>query len=143
MSFDLRIIGGDIAIGKSGDVRIVFDNDKIRQDIIKILLTKLGENKYHPSYGSEIGVLQIGHVADAALLELDLQNSAEDAIRKLIALQKSQARRQFLSPAEVIVDIVNTSVQQNEQDPRTWNIFISVLTQKLTVVEEVITIRII
>lgn len=142
MSFDLKIVGGDIAINSSGDVETVFNNDKIRQDIVKILLTKIGDNKFHPFYGSEIGALQLGHIADADLLELDLQSSAEEAIRKLISLQRKQSRRQFLSPAEVIVDIVDISVGRDVNDPRAWNIFISVLTQKLTTLTESVQLRV-
>jgi len=143
MSFDLKIVGGDIAIAPSGEVEIVFNNEKLKQDIVKILLTKSGDNKYHPAYGSDIGALQIGHVADAEVLELDLQSSAEDAIRRLISLQRKQSKRQFLSPAEVIVDIVDISVARDVNDPRAWNIFISVLTQKLTTLTEAVQLRII
>jgi hypothetical protein len=143
MSFDLKIVGGDIAISTSGDVDIVFNNAKMKQDIVKILLTKLGDNRYHPQYGSDIGVLQIGNVADAEILELDLQSSAEEAIRKLISLQRQQSKRQFLSPAEVIVDIVDVSVARDINDPRAWNIFLSVLTQKLTTLTEAVQLRII
>lgn len=143
MSFDLKIVGGDIAISSTGDAEIVFDNAKLKQDIVKILLTRLGDNKYHPNYGSEVGALQIGHVADIELLELDLQSSAEEAIRKIISLQRKQAKRQNLSPAEVIVDIVDVSVARDVNDPRAWNIFISVLTQKLTTLTEAVQLRII
>ncbi len=144
MSFDLKIVGGDIAINKDGSVKLVRDNEKIRQDIIKILLTKLGENKFHPQYGSEIGALQIGSIPDPELLDLDLSSSAETAVRKLISLQRAQARRgQFLSPGEVIVDIKNIAVARDEVDPRLYNIFISVLTQKLTTINETISVRII
>jgi phage baseplate assembly protein W len=143
MSFDLKIVGGDIAISSSGDAELVFNNEKLRQDIVKILITKVGSNKYHPNYGSEMGDLQIGNVADVNFLELDLQSSAEEAIRKLILLQRKQSRVQFLSPAEVIVDIVEVSVARDINDPRAWNIFISVLTQKLTTLTESLQIRII
>ena len=52
MSFDLKIEGGDIKLEADGSLTTVFDNNKLRQEVVKILLTKLGENKYHPSYGS-------------------------------------------------------------------------------------------
>lgn len=143
MSFDLKIVGGDISLDASGNTEIVFDNEKIKQDIVKILLTKLGENKFHPNYGSLVGALEIGHVADANFLELDLQSSAEEAINKLILLQRKQSKKQFLSPGEVIIDIVEISVARDVNDPRAWNIFISVLTQKLTTLTEAIQLRII
>lgn len=143
MSFDLKIVKGDIAISSDGTLELVRDNDKLRQDLIKILLTELGENKYHPDYGSEIGALQIGSFTDAEFLEVDLTASAETAVRKVMALQRNQAKRQFLSPGEIIVEILNVEVTRDTSDQRLYNIFISVLTQKLTTLTESITVRII
>jgi hypothetical protein len=143
MSFDLKIEKGDIAIDRDGTIKTVFDNEKLRQDIIKILLTNLRENKFHPEYGGDLGVLQIGHVADADFLELDLSSSAETAVNKIIALQRSQSKRQFLTPGETIIQINDISVSRDTIDPRMYNIFISVLTQKLTTVIESVSIRII
>lgn len=142
MSFDLKILKGDIAINPDGSLATVFDNDKLRQDIIKILLTKTGENKYHPTYGSNIGALQIGYIADKDLLELDLQTSAEDAIQWLIRSQINQQRLQYLTPGEVISGVKNIVVERDRLDPRMYNIFISVYTKKLTLVEEAIPVRI-
>ena len=52
MSFDLSIEKGDIKIGSDGSLSTVSGNNKLRQDIIKILLTDIGDNKFHPKYGS-------------------------------------------------------------------------------------------
>jgi len=142
MSFDLKIVKGDISISKDGSVDIVIGNSKLKQDIIKIMLTELGENKYHPSYGSQTGALQIGSVLDAEMMELDMSSSAEQAVRKIMSLQRSQARRQFLSPSEVILNVVGVSVERDQIDPRLYNIFISVLTEKLDNITENVTVRI-
>lgn len=143
MSFDLKISKGDIIISSDGLVTPIIDNEKLRQDIIKILLTKLGDNKFHQSYGSEVGALQIGHIQDRSLLELDLSSSAETAIRKLMGLQRQQARRQYLRPGEIISAILGVSIGRDLADPRMYNIFISVQTQALTTITESITIKII
>ncbi len=143
MSFDLKIQNGDIAISRDGSLSLVADNDKIRQDIVKILLTSTKENKFHSEYGSEVGALKVGQIIDKELLEIDLKSSAESAVRKLISLQKEQQKRQYLSPAEIIVDIIDVSVSREESDPRYYNIFVSVLTQKLTSITESITVKII
>lgn len=142
MSFDLKIRGGDISIAQDGTLETVFDNGKLRQDIVKILLTKLGENKFHPSYGSEIGSLQIGHVPDQNLLESDLSSSAEYAINKLILLQSFQSKKQYITPGERIVALLDASVARDDADPRLYNIFISVQTGKLTTLTESITVKI-
>ena len=52
MSFDLALERGDIKINRDGSMKTVFGNAKLRQDIMKILLTELGDNKFHPKYGS-------------------------------------------------------------------------------------------
>ena len=142
MSFDLKLEKGDIKIGTDGLIQTVTGNAKLKQDILKILLTQLGDNKFHPDYGSYIGVLQIGHYADEKLVVLDIESSARTAIRNLMSLQRAQARRQGLSPGEIIVDVANLSVTRDEVDPRLYNIYISVLTQELTEVGSNITVRI-
>jgi phage baseplate assembly protein W len=142
MSFDLKIVRGDIFVSRDGTVDIVTGNSKLKQDIIKIMLTELGENKYHPSYGSATGSLQIGSVLDAEMMEMDLSSSAEQAVRRIMSMQRTQAKRQFLSPSEVILDIVNVSVERDQVDPRLYNIFISVLTEKLDRITENVTVRI-
>jgi len=143
MSFDLSIEKGDIKIGSSGSVKIVSGNSKLKQDIVKILLTDLGDNKFHPKYGSHVGALQIGHYADSKLMSLDIETSARNALKNLMALQRSQSRRQFLTPGETIVDILSVTVKRDEVDPRMYNIFVSVLTQELTEVGTLVSVRII
>ncbi len=142
MSFDLKIEGGDIKIATDGSLAIVTENYKLRQDIVKIMLTKLGENKFHQSYGSNVGALDIGYSVDKDLLEIDMKASVEDAIRKIMALQKSQSQRQFLSPSERIVSILNISAERDTIDPRLYSIFISVQTGALSTVTESVTVRI-
>lgn len=142
MSFDLTLDRGDIKIGPGGALDVVVGNAKLRQDIVKILLTELGDNKFHPGYGSYIGSLRIGHQADARLIALDLESSAKTAIRNLMSLQRHQSRRQNVSSGELIIEIVDISVSRDEVDPRLYNIFVSVLTQELTEVRDNITVRI-
>jgi phage baseplate assembly protein W len=143
MSFDLKIVRGDLAIDSGGDVVTVYGNDKLRQDIIKILLTKPGENKFFPGYGSAVGMLEIGSVPDPDFVIDDLETSVESAINKVMSIQRKQAKRQYLSPGEVIVEILDVSAERDQNDPRVYNIFISVLTQELTPITEVLPIRII
>ena len=132
MSFDLKIKNGDISLGKDGSITTVIGNDKLRQDILKILLTDLGSNKYHKRYGSYIGRLNIGDISDNMLISLDLERSAMNAIKNLMALQRFQAKRQGLNPGEIIVDINNVSVTRDDLDPRLYNITVSVMTREIT-----------
>lgn len=140
MSFDLKIFKGDLQIDNSGSIVTVSGNQKLRQDIIKILLTAYGDNKYHPGYGSGLGQIEIGST-DFKLTESEIKNTALSAINGLIAMQKRQARSQTLSPAEVIVSVLDIGVLRDTADPRLYNLRISVLTQQLTEVFDNITIR--
>ena len=142
MSFDLKLEKGDIRLDQSGSVLTVTGNAKLKQDIVKILLTELGDNKFHPGYGSYVGSMQIGHYADEKLVSLDIESSARTAIKNIMSLQRAQSRRQTLSPGEIIVDILNVSVTRDETDPRMYNVYVSVLTQELTEVSSNITVRI-
>jgi hypothetical protein len=143
MSFDLKIKNGDICLDASGQLSSVSGNQKIRQDIVKILLTNFGDNKFHVRYGSNVGALKIGEVTDQKLIEMDLRRSVEESVRYLISLQRNQARAQYLSLSETILDISNIYTERDSEDPRLYNVFISVLTQKLDIIEENVTIRIV
>ena len=143
MSFDLSIEKGDIKISRNGSIGTISGNSKLKQDIVKILLTDFGDNKFHPRYGSHIGALKVGHHADSRLMALDIESSARNALKNLMALQRSQSRRQALAPGETIVDILNVTVKRDDVDPRLYNIFVSVLTQELTEVSSFVSVRII
>lgn len=132
MSFDLKIKNGDISLNRDGSITTVIGNNKLRQDILKILLTDLGSNKYHKRYGSYIGRLNIGDISDNMLISLDLERSAMNAIKNLMALQRFQAKKQGLNPGEIIVDINSVSVTRDELDPRLYNITVSVMTREIT-----------
>jgi len=141
MSYDLKIINGDLAISNSGSLETVNQNSKIIQDIKKLLLTDLGSNKYHPNYGSPIGENSIGDVQDEKFLQINIKNSIEKSINRLISLQRNQLKYQYVSPAETIMYIKDINVFRDNADPRMWSIFVSVVAQDLSEVEDVITIR--
>lgn len=141
MSYDLKIINGDLAISNSGSVETVNQNSKIIQDIKKLLLTDIGSNKYHPNYGSPIGSGSIGDFQDEDFMKMNMKNSIEKSIKRLINLQRNQMRYQYVSPAETIMYIKNIMVFRDAADPRMWSIFVSVVAQDLSEIEDTITIR--
>ena len=143
MSFDLRIRNGDLSIGPEGTMKLISNNEKLRQDIVKILLTDVGDNEFHKFYGSRVGALEIGSVADRSIIDADLEASVRRALSNLISMQKVQSRKQYLTPGEKILEVTSVSVERDNIDPRLYNVFISVLTQKLSTISEVITIRIV
>jgi phage baseplate assembly protein W len=142
MSFDLKIKNGDISVGNSGVVNPVIGNAKLKQDILKILLTDVGSNKFHSKYGSFLGKLKIGSTADEQIITLDLEKSARNAINNLMKLQRFQASKQSLSSGEVIVEVLNVFVERSKDDPRAYNIIVSVLTGELTELTTSMAVRI-
>lgn len=141
MSYDLKIVNGDLSISNSGSVETVNQNNKIIQDIKKLLLTDLGDNKYHPNYGSPLGSGSIGYSQDEDFMKMNMKNSIENSIKRLINLQRNQMRYQYVSPAETIMYIKNIQVFRDAADPRMWSVFVSVVAQDLSQVEDTITIR--
>lgn len=142
MSFDLKIQNGDLSISSSGAIEPTIGNAKLRQDILKILITDSGSNTYHPKYGSFLGKLKIGGIADDRIVQLDIEKSVRSAIEYLMALQKSQSQRQSLSAGEVIADVLKIGVSRDKNDPRAYNVFVSVLTGELTEITTSLAVKI-
>jgi phage baseplate assembly protein W len=142
MSFDLKIAKGDLQLNGDGTISLVSGNQKLRQDILKILLTTFGDNKYHVNYGSNLSQLEIGS-ADIVITENEIKSSVISSINTLMSMQRSQARYQTLYPSEVIVSVLDVQVGRDNLDPRMYNLRLSILTQQLTEVFDNITIRLV
>ena len=142
MSFDLKILKGDLVLSNSGSLKIVDRNAKLRQDILKILLTDIGENKYHQYYGCLAGKLDIGNVLSQEFFKTKLEESVYNSIVNLMTLQRYQMKSQYVSPAETIVAISGVEAFRDSADPRMWSIFVSVMTLEQNEIRESITIRI-
>jgi phage baseplate assembly protein W len=142
MSFDLKIQRGDLVLDSSGQLNIVERNDKLVQDIIKVLLTDLGENKFHPYYGSPTGKLDVGSILDQDFFKTKIEDGVIQAINNLIALQKNQSKYQYITPGETILEVSGVRVSRDTNDPRMWSVFVSVITLELEEISQTVTIRI-
>lgn len=140
MSFDLELVNGDIEIKSDGALRTVSDTPKLRQDILKIIVTSLGSNKFHPWYGCSISDNSIGSSYPDNLLFSDIQTSIRQSLDRLKTLQMSQATGQRVALSEIISSVEAVEVERNIADPRQINIRVSVLTRNLSLVEELFTI---
>lgn len=143
MSFGLKLKNGDLKLTQEGTLETVTKNSKLRQDIVKMLLTKKGSFKYHKEYGSELGIISTDNHMGEEFIESKVEQTIYEGISKLINLQKIQAQRQILSPAEMILSIKGVRVERDIGDPRLYNVFISVITQQLSEISESITVRLI
>jgi hypothetical protein len=117
MSFDLKLFGGDLVI-QNGDFAIVEDQNKLIQDILKLVSTQLGSNPFFPAYGSPIsqaliGTNELDFAEDVATQQL------RASIDKLKDLQQNQMKNnQIVSPQEQIAAIKDVSVSRGKDDPR-------------------------
>jgi hypothetical protein len=84
MSFDLKIVKNDIFIGRDGTIAVVRDNEKLRQDIIKILLTQRGSNPFFNWYGSDIGSFMIGNPLPQDIVVAEIERNVVASISNLI-----------------------------------------------------------
>ena len=142
MSFDLKIESNDLVIAASGDVDIVQDNKKLGQEVVKGILTPLGSNRFFRWYGSSINLRTVGKIMNDVVLEMEAQRSVEDLINNIIKLQKVQSRQQYVSPGETIASVRDISVLRNQEDPRQYEVTVSLITRQLTEVNETFQLRI-
>lgn len=142
MSFDLKIINNDISISSSGDVEIVQNTDKLIQDVLKIVLTSQGSNKFYKWYGSTISQRVVGEVLGTYYTKIEITRSIQESLSNLISMQQKQSIYQSVSPQETLMAINYIDIELDENDPRVYNIILSVLTQKMTVLETTFQVRI-
>lgn len=131
MSFDLRIISGDLDL-TNGDIQTVTDSEKLIQDILKICLTDIGSNVLNPWYGSYLSKFVIGSALNDSEIVNIGQVQLQTALETFKKLQDMQVKsQQRMSPDEQLAAISEISVNRNESDPRLFNVLIKVLTKGL------------
>lgn len=141
MSFDLKLESGSIVIA-NGDLVKVTNNDKLVQDIIKIVVTPVGSNTTHPWYGSALQDRVTGTAYPRDVLDQEVVASVAHAVKNLKSLQEQQSRAgQFVSPGEQIAKLIGVNVIRSVQDPRKMDIVISILTKSGIVLEEQVEVR--
>lgn len=141
MSFDLKILEGDIDINSSGDSELIRNYELAKQSLYKILLTPIGENIYHPGYGSNLSIISETTSGDQNYTLRLVKDSVYSAISNLIALQQQQSTKQFLSPEERIVSIKSVDVQFDSSDPRLLIVLVKIINGRLDTTSDSITIR--
>jgi len=132
MSFDLKIISGDLVL-QNGDLRQVTNSEKLIQDILKICLTEAGSNPLHPWYGSFISRTLVGNPNQTSMLAQIGKSQLNTALTNLQQLQNLQLQSfQRVSAAEQLAAILNISVLQSQINPTLFNITVQVLSKGLT-----------
>lgn len=141
MSFDLELVDSDLRIQADGTLRTVEKTKKLRQDVIKVILTPIGDAKFHPWYGSNINENSIGNILPEDLLFENLSTAITESLERLLTLQRSQATQQRVSLEELIAVVQEVQVDRDPRDPRVVHVRVLVLSKSLSPVEEVFSIR--
>jgi phage baseplate assembly protein W len=143
MSFDLKLVNGSFSFGSDGALQRIFNEDKLKQDIVKILLTSQGSSALNPWYGSPLGDRVIGKAMPFNILETEVADAVNFCLTNLMKLQALQLKDgQYLTPNEQLSQILNVKVQRSLYDARQYNIVIDVTTKKGSVIREVFDIQI-
>lgn len=140
MSFDLALVNSDLSIRPDGAIRTVDRADKLKQDIIKIVLTPLGSVRFHPWYGCAINDNIIGETLPDNMLFQEIASALQQSLSRLQTLQRSQATGQRVTKSEIIGAIRDILVQRKVEDPRQVNVVVFAVSKDYNSVEEVFTI---
>ena len=144
MSFDFKIFEGDIVIptdSTEDEIAFVTDYQHALQALHLILLSPIGESRYHPGYGSSLSFLSYV-TSEPQEIEEAIRSEVYRAISNLMALQKSQATRQLLTPEETILDIKSVDVFFDSVDPRLLNVVVTLILGNLVEAPASITVKI-
>lgn len=143
LSYDLKLVDGDISIDAAGQIAIVKDEEKLIQDVLKLLFTSTGELAQHPWYGTALLTKVIGESVDPKLTIKEVSSSIGFGLNNLKQLQQLQQRDgQFLTNKELINSIQSINVKLDENDPRKMVISIELITKSNTVISESFVIKI-
>jgi len=141
MSFDLKLKQGDLAIGSDGDLAIVENSEKLTQEVLKILTTRIGANPFFPWYGSPIDKSLIGNAFEERFVAAVASNQVRGSLENLQRLQEEELKKGVLiTPQEQIAAIQDIDVRRNTVDPRFYSLTLTVLSKAFTRVNTNLTV---
>ncbi len=113
----------DVNINEQGRIDTLIGKDKVRQAVLKALLTTSGNNTFHPTFGSLLSNA-IGQKFDL-FTQFNLQQSIQDAVDFLV-------QQQQLDPTiplnETIFRVSSVDLSVDKDDPRTIKVALKILT---------------
>lgn len=132
MSFDLKILGGDLVVGTNGDLDQVSDTDKLIQDVLKMLMMEVGSNVFFPFLGSSVSSTMIGSPYDEEFIASVATNQIRSSLETLQNMQRDQSAKQIVTPGELLAAIKSVEIVRNDVDPTFFSVLLTVLTKNLT-----------
>lgn len=108
-------VENDYLFDFQGNVVLVEGADLLYQAALKILLTRIRSNPFHPTYGSNL-TSRIGTKATGAVSAL-IQEDVQRALNTMQESQRKQAQWQVVTAAERLYAVRSVQVTQNANDP--------------------------
>lgn len=117
-------VENDYRFDESGSSILIQNEDLLYQAVLKILLTDMGSNPFHPWYGTSIRQ-RIGSKSLMGVTSV-LSEDVRQALSRYQALQTEQAKYQVVSFKERLYGILGVDVKRHAQDPTTFLIDVTV-----------------
>lgn len=136
MSFDLRVIQGDLALSPTRDLAKVENSEKLTQDVLKIISTPIGGNPFFPFYGCPLTRSLVGTAYESKFIASMATDQLQTSLEILQSIQKEQLKtNQLVTAQEQIAAIQDVLVDRNINDPRFFRIEITVLSKAFKRIE--------
>lgn len=117
-------VENDYRFDAQGAALMVENENLLYQSCLKMILTELGSNIYHPWYGSSLVSLIGGKVLGGTAI--GIKQSVSQALTALQNLQNAQAKYQRVTAKERLFSVDNIAVARSANDPTTFLIEVDV-----------------
>ena len=113
-----------------GTLETVVEEEKLMQDVKKIITTLVTSNPFHTWYGTSIPSLIGGKISNSGFIRTKVTNEITQALTRYASVQKQQARLQPVTAGERFVRLLQVSVEQDVTEPTAFNITIAFTNQR-------------
>lgn len=117
-------VENDFRFDAQGDALVVQNENLLYQSCLKIILTEIKSNIYHPWYGSNLTTLVGSKVVGASAG--GIRQAVSTALSNFQNLQNAQAKYQRITAKERLFSVDNISVAQSPSDPTVFLVEVSV-----------------
>lgn len=115
-----------------GQLETVEDEEKLMQEVKKIITTLITSNPFHTWYGTSIPSLIGSKLSNAGFIRTKVTNEINQALTRYSSIQKqqAQARPGSVTPGERFARLLQVSVEQDPTEPTAFNISLAFSNQK-------------
>ena len=117
-------IENDYRYDMQGDAILIKDENLLYQASLKVLLTRIRSNPFHPGYGSSI-TSRIGSKAVGAVAML-ITEDVQRALANLQLMQQGQVKYQSVSAKERLYAVTSVRVTPSASDPTVFELDVGV-----------------